>query len=132
MKNGSCLMVVQLMHSFEPIIDGLSCVPFITDDRVELYSFSKTFDFNAAEFDCNYDTIVNSLSAMNMADFPNGFDGDSLSIDIKGDGGHSCRINVWCPHYCQDDKYHFKAVYDGFINVFETAGLLQWYMGGST
>ena len=127
MRDGNCRMIVQdFLGGYEPITDGLQLTQIITFTNVK-WTFSKTMGFSTSEFDSLYNTIVDFLYVRRKTDFPRGLDGDDLTIEIKSSGGHSSTFDIWYPHESPDDKYHFNAVYLGFVNVLKAAGLFDWY-----
>jgi hypothetical protein len=125
-RGAMCSMVIQQQCPLKLITDGLLATRIVTHNAVEC-AYSKTIEFSSAVFDKLYEDIVSSLAALSPVDFPTGEDGDALSVEIKDFRGHSCIINVWAPHESQDDRYHFNAIYAGFVEVLEFAGLLDWY-----
>ena len=127
MTDDSSRMVVQQSYGFEPITDGLQLIQVITYEGVKS-THSKTMEYNASNFDRIFNDIVNSLLKLSQAEFPTGLDGDSLSVEIATRRGLSSTINIWGPGEDRDNQYHFNAVYAGFVEVLETAGLLDWYM----
>ena len=127
MRDGSCQMVVQQRYGYEPITEGLCNTIIIEHDSVNYFIHRKTLDFSTKEFDLLYKTIVESLYEFKDVEHQGGFDGDDLSVDVKEHGGHACRLRIWCPHYYHKE-YHFTDAYNGFLDVLEKAGLLDWYM----
>jgi hypothetical protein len=130
-KEGNCSMVLQLPYGFEqfnsgPHIDGLLTTRMIMPNDV-VWAYSKTIEFSSAAFDKLYEDIVNSLATLIQVDFPTGEDGDDLSVEIEDFHGHSCKIRFWSPQEYPEDCYHFNAIYAGFVEVLEVAGLLDWY-----
>jgi hypothetical protein len=126
MMDDSCRMVVQQPMGFEAIADNLQPIQVITYDDVK-WTHSKTLKISLEMFNGIYDSIVEALPELVQAEFSQGFDGDDLSIELRDRRGHECKIRVWDPHEDPDDSYHYNKVYAGFIQVLETAGLLEWY-----